>query len=890
MGKKIIQFVTGKDCELRERMFRTIIIVGGFATLLTIIENFMIMESGIKLLPVMILFLAAIGIVWYLTFKHKRYYLAAAILDFLIMTVIMPLMFFSGGGIEGGAPMWLVIIVLYGFLMFKGKNLFVHLCFSLGMSALLYHVAYCYPEYITPLASKEAVFWDSFLSVVMASMICGLILQVHMRIFEEEHKTNVAQKEELERNRDSKNVFFANMSHEIRTPINAIMGLNEMIMRANPSGETREYALDIQLASKLLLNQVNDILDLSQMEMDKMHIVPVKYKLKTLVEDLTDLIWVQMEKKKLDFKLDIDPGLPSELFGDEKRIRQILLNLLDNAVKYTEEGSVTLSVQGEESNGDEVTLKIKVADTGMGIRKEDMENIYDSFNRIDEKKNAGIMGSGLGLSIVKQLLGLMDGEIKIDSIYKKGTIFTISVKQKISNVKPVGVMSPLDRKMEEGQIYEPDFEAPQARVLVVDDNDMNSMIAKKLLEATKVQVDIAKNGAECLEMTKKKFYHVILLDDMMPGMNGRMTLQEIRSQENGLCRESAVIAMTGNAIADARQVYEEQGFDGYVGKPIQGKVMELEILRFLPAEIIEYQKQNITEAQRLGQIQKIVKKRRKKIYITSDCACDIPAELLEKYDIKVMYLYIKTPYGRFADTREIDSDSLEQYMSTETSSATPDSVTVEEFEEFFAEALTEAESVIHISLGSRAGKSYGIAVAAAKGFGHVHVVDSAQISCGQGLITLHAARLATENKSVEEIIDAVNKMHSHVQTAIVMPGADIFYRNGRTNSAVAKLCNMLELHPYVTMRHKNAVVSGLLGGSVESAWKKGIRHHLRKKRKINKDVVFITYVGCSVKQQELIKREVLKCIPFKRVIMQKASFTVACNSGMQTIGVAYYSM
>ncbi len=890
MGKKIIQFVAGKDSELREKMFRTIIFMGGFATAVTVVENFMIMQEGIKLLPVMILFLLVIGAIWFITIKYQKYSLGALVLDALVIAVVMPFMFFRGGGIEGGASVWLAVIIIYGFLMFEGKKLFVHLLIAVGMSTVLYCVEYFYPQYVTSLTSREAIFMDSFLSVMIASSLCGIIMMMYMKIFEEEHKINVAQREELEKNRDSKNVLFANMSHEIRTPINAIIGLNEMILRANPTGETREYALDIQFASKMLLNQVNDILDLSQMEMNKMHIMPVKYQLRTLVEELTDLIWAQMEKKKLDFRLDIEPGLPSELFGDEKRIRQIVLNLLDNAVKYTAEGSVTLSIQGEESSGDEITLKIKVADTGIGIRKEDMETIYDSFNRIDEKKNAGITGSGLGLSIAKQLIDLMGGEIKVDSIYTKGTIFTVILKQKIVNVKPVGVMNALDRKVEEGQVYEPEFEAPQARVLVVDDNDMNSMIARKLLEATKVQVDIAKTGMECLEMTRKKYYHVILLDYMMPGMNGLTTLQKVRTQENGLCRESAIIALTGNAIADARQVYEEQGFDGYVGKPIQGKVLELEILRFLPAETIEYQKQDITEAQRQGQIQKLAKRRRKKIYITSDCACDVPAELLEKYDIKVMYLYIKTPYGRFADTREIDSDSLEQYMSTEASSATPDSVTVEEFEEFFAKVLTEAESVIHISLGSKAGKSYSIALAAAKGFDHVHVIDSAQISCGQGLITLHAAKLAAENKSVEEIMDAVKKMRSHVQTAIVMPGADIFYQNGRTNSVVAGLCKMLELHPYVTMRHKNAVVSRLIGGSLEGAWKKGIRHHLRKKRKISKEVVFITYVGCSVKQQELIKREVLKCVPFKRVIMQKASFSVACNSGMQTIGVAYYSM
>lgn len=889
MWKKIVQLAAGKDCSLRESVFRTIILIGGVATIITILENFVLMETGWYVLPMLLLLLAVMGTIWFITFKYQKYDLAATVLGILIMALIMPAMFFSGGGIEGGAPVWLVVIFIYVFIMFRGKKMMVFLSLSLIMSVALYVISYRYPHTVTPLISREATYTDSFFSVLAASFICGMILKVYMKVFEDEHEMNVAQRKELEQSRDSKNAFFANMSHEIRTPINAIIGLNEMIMRSNPSGETREYAQDIQLASKMLLNQVNDILDLSQMEMGKMNLIPVKYKTKDLISDLADLIWVQLEKKKLQFYLDVDKNLPSEMYGDEKRVKQILLNLLDNAVKYTEEGSVTLSVQREEVIEDEITLKIKVADTGIGIRKEDMDNIYESFHRFDEKKNVRVTGSGLGLAITKQLLDLMNGDISIDSIYTKGTIFTIILKQKIVDKEPVGVVNYLEREVKAGELYRAGFEASQARVLIVDDNDMNSMITAKLLESTKVQTDIAKSGFECLEMTKKKFYHVILLDDMMPGMNGLETLRAIRNQENGLCRDTAVVALTANQLSDARQIYMEQGFDGYVGKPIQGRILEQEILQLLPGEIIETQQSTVKEVEKIGQIHKLTTKKRKKICITSDCTCDIPQDLLDKYDIKLMHLYIKTPGGRFADTREIDSDSLTQYMTTESSSAYPDSVTVEEYEEFFAEVLTEVESVIHISLSSKAGKSYEIASVAAKGFDHVHVIDSGQISCGQGLVTLHAAKLATENKSAAEICLAVNKMLSHVQTAIVMPGINIFYQNRRSGLLISKVCKMLELHPLVKIHHKNTKVTGVVGGSMESAWKYGIRLHLRRKRKVNRDIVFITHVGCSAKEQEMIKREVLKQIPFEYIIMQKASFTVACNSGLKTIGISYYS-
>lgn len=269
---------------------------------------------------------------------------------------------------------------------------------------------------------------------------------------------------------------------------------------------------------------------------------------------------------------------------------------------------------------------------------------------------------------------------------------------------------------------------------------------------------------------------------------------------------------------------------------------------------------------------------------------DALADSLQKYDIKLMYLYIRTPNGRFADTREIDIDSLSQYVSDESSSAYADSVTVEEFEEFFAETLTEADQIIHISLASRAGKSYDIAMAAAKSFDHVHIIDSGQISGGQALVTLHAAMMAMEGKNVKEIIEEVENGLGNIHTRVIMPGAEIFHQNGRARGITVKACRFFNLHPYMAMVQKRAVLVALLGGSMESAWRQGIRLHLRKKRKISRGICFVTHVGCSVKQQEWIKNEILKCIPFERVVMQKASFTNACNTGKNAIGIAYYTL
>ncbi|MBQ7955463.1 MAG: DegV family protein [Lachnospiraceae bacterium] len=890
MWKKLAKLISGKDCELRERMLRTIIFVGGAATVIATVEILFVMEVT-QWLPLMLAILVigmGVGIV--ATFKYHNYDFAATFLGFVIVAMVMPSMFVMSGGAHGGAGVWLALGLLYVFVMFSGKKLIFFLTLGVSMYAVAYWRCYNEPDMVIPLPDEAAVYFDSYFSVIVVGVIAGLILKSHMQTFEAEHKLNIEQKEELERSSDAKNVFFASMSHEIRTPINAIIGLNEMIMRENPTGATSEYARDIQIASQMLLNQVNDILDLSQIETKKMKIIPAQYQTEEVFGELVEVARVQAEKKKLELFVDIDKNLPKVLFGDAKRIKQVLLNILDNAVKYTEEGSVTLTVLGEELSGGEITLKMKVADTGIGIRKEDMDTIYDSFSRVDEKKNSRVLGSGLGLSITKQLVDLMNGEITIDSIYTKGSIFTVILKQSVVDASPIGIVDLKQRVAAEGEVYRPSFAAPEARILLVDDNKMNAVIATRLLSETKVQIDTAHSGAQCLEMTKKKYYHVILLDYMMPDMNGTETMKAVRVQENGLCRDTAIVALTANVQSGAREEYLEQGFDGYLEKPVKGKILEAEILKFLPPEIIEKLEVFGSEIEEVNQIKRITGRKRKKIYVTTECSCDIPTELLEKYDVKLMYLYIRTPHGRFADTREIDADSLTQYISADSSSAYADSGTVEEYEEFFADMLTQAEQVVHISMASLAGKTYEKAVAAAKGFDHVHVVDSGQISCGQGLIAMHAAMLAKEGMRAEEICKIIEKEKDGVQTKFITPGADIFYQNGRAKRITAKVCRTFGLHPFIAIRQKRVAVVGLLGGSLESAWKQGIRWHLRKKKRISRRIVFVSHAGCSVKQLEFIKKEIMKCVPFERIIVQKASFTIACNAGMEAIGISYYTL
>lgn len=888
MWKKLMKMINNSEDDLKERMLRSIIMVGEIACILASVEIFLVMDVSAGMLSIMMaMILFMIGI-FFVTFKYQRYELASTLLGFVIVFLVMPPMFVFSGGIEGGASVWLALGVLYIFVMFSGLKMYLFLLGCVVVYAGTFYFAYAYPQYVIPMPTKDIAYFDAYFSALVVGAIGGVILKSHMNVFEKEHELNLKQKEELKNNQNSRNVFFANMSHEIRTPINTIIGLNEMILRENQNGTTREYARDIQIASNMLLNQVNDILDFSQMELEKMHIVPVQYNTVDLISDLVELIRLRVQKKNLELILDMDPELPAKLFGDEKRLKQVLLNLLDNAVKYTQEGSITFVVHSEESEEGKIYLKVKVADTGIGIRNEDLEYIYESFARADEKKNRRIMGTGLGLPITKQLVKLMGGEINVDSIYKKGTVFTIILEQQVIDATPIGNVDFFQLSAKAGEKYVPEFEAPEARILVVDDSNMNIMVTSKLLEDTKVQIDTALSGSEALKMTKKKFYHVILLDYMMPDMSGRDTLREIRTQKNGLCRDTAIIALTGNTVSGARKMYQEEGFDGYVEKPIYGKVLEKEILQFLPDEIVEYQTEKDLPVNMENRMQVTSRKRRKKICITSDCACDLPAELLKKYGIEIMYLYVKTPYGRFADTREIDSDNLTQFVSKETSQATADSVTVEEYEEFFADILTSAEQVIHFAVSSRCGGSHDIAVTASKGFDHVRVVDSGLFSGGQGLIVLHAAKLAMEGKQAEEICEEIEKIKPHIRMTFIMPGAHIFSQNGRARAITAKACQKFQLHPIGEMRQNKAKLIGLLGGNLESARRQGISWGLRHKRKISRDIIYVTHVGCSVKELEKVKYEILRRIPFARVEIQKASFTTACNAGVATIGFAFY--
>lgn len=401
--------------------------------------------------------------------------------------------------------------------------------------------------------------------------------------------------EEIVEANKAKSRFLANMSHEIRTPINGIMGMNHMILKECKDESIREFADNIDSSSRLLLSIVNDILDISKIESGKMDIIPTQYQLLSLINDCYNLSKVKLENKPVDLEIHVNEKLPSQLYGDEIRIKQVVNNILSNSVKYTKEGKICFGVDFEPITDKMLQLVISIEDTGIGIKEEDLEKLFEAFTRIEEKRNRNIQGTGLGLRLTKNLVELMEGMITVESTYGKGTRFTVKIPQKVMNSNPVGDFSQAYGKAQVSSHKDIiSFIAPQAKILIVDDVEMNLKVIKGILKETKMQIDTAGSGVECLEYMKKNQYHMVFLDHMMPEMDGVETLNKLHALEKTLNQNTPVIMLTANAIVGAKNEYLEAGFTDYLSKPVQEiKLMKM-LIKYLPRELVSVTKEVIS--------------------------------------------------------------------------------------------------------------------------------------------------------------------------------------------------------------------------------------------------------------------------------------------------------
>jgi len=391
-------------------------------------------------------------------------------------------------------------------------------------------------------------------------------------------------KEEAEGANKAKSDFLACVSHEIRTPVNAMLGMNEMILRESKESEICNYASDAKNSALSLLSIINELLDSSKIESGMMEIIEDNYHLRTVLNDLYSMISIRAKEKELTLTFDVDEKMPREYCGDAKRIKQVVLNILTNAVKYTVQGSILLKVNCIKFDNEEAVLRFSVKDTGIGIKKENIGKIYDAFQRFDVEKNKNIEGTGLGMNIVQQLLKLMGSESEIESEYGKGSEFSFEIVQKVVDTTPIGDFKEKTSYPEQESGQTKEFTAPDAKVLVVDDNKLNIKVFKALIKKYKIQAEEAMSGKECLALAEENKYDMIFLDHMMPDMDGIETFHIMK--EKKLCENVPVIMLTANAIVGDRERYLAEGFDSFMSKPIVPQILNEILLQYLPEEKI----------------------------------------------------------------------------------------------------------------------------------------------------------------------------------------------------------------------------------------------------------------------------------------------------------------
>lgn len=567
----------GKHLDLRARFFN-LLAVGGMAISLVMAVTTVFTGAGFGHFLVNIALAAvSFGLLYFarLTGDYQRCYLITVICIFMIL---FPGAFFVSDGYRSGMPAFFVFAVTISVFMLRGRTAFAVATLELVLYVGLCLYAYYNPDSVRHFPSEAAMLRDIIVSFVSNSIVLGIVMHYHFRLnYEQQMELEEAREEALALNR-VKTTFLTNISHEIRTPINVVLGMNEMILRESTSDQIRRYASNIQIAGKSLLTLISNVLDIAKIESGKLELIPENYNTVDLIFDLVVIGRESAARKGLVFQTQVDRSLPSSFFGDSFHIKRIVVNFLSNAVKYTPEGFVTLGFSCR-TQGDQTLLCISVQDTGIGIDPGDLERLFQSFTRGGPSHRV-IEGSGLGLAIARELCDRMGGTIHVESKVGFGSTFTVEIPQVVVDPTPLGQW-----ESHQAAVFldGTSFVAPAARVLIVDDNQENLEVTKALLKENLLQVDTALSGRQCLALAERRSYDLILMDYMMPELDGLETLRLLRKR--GI--DTPVVAVTANILPGTKETLMEAGFAAFLTKPIIWNQLQQVLVELLPQELVQ---------------------------------------------------------------------------------------------------------------------------------------------------------------------------------------------------------------------------------------------------------------------------------------------------------------
>ena len=555
---KLRTLLLSDDLDIRHKLQNILITISMAGCAASVVISFATQMSLAGNLA-SLLGLLTLSLAFYLSVIRKKKEAASYLITIAVNLVLFPLMYMLNGGVYSGMPLWLAFGLVFPWFAMDGARCCVMFALDLIAALGCLAVQMFFPELILlPEGdlTKMAVLDVAQVMVTVPVMI-GLTVKYQSVVFKRQQRKMEQQEKKLleamrtaDRANEAKTSFLASMSHEIRTPINAVLGMDEMILRESSDESILSYAANIQSAGHSLLSVINDILDLSKIESGRLELLTAEYSTQQLMNDCYSMMIMRAEKKDLLLEIKNDPQLPAKLAGDEVRLRQVILNLLTNAVKYTSAGEVTMRVDFKHTAENEIMLKISVRDTGMGISQENQQNLFKAFRRLDEMTNRHIEGTGLGLNITKHLTEMMGGTIAVRSTLGSGSEFTVEIPQRVVSYEPVGVFIE-NRRAASGQKeeYHERFRAPGARILVVDDVKLNIDVIKGLLRLTQIRTESAYSGRECLGLVSRTHYDLIFMDHLMPDMDGIETLKQLRAQDGSPNAGTPVIALTANAVS-----------------------------------------------------------------------------------------------------------------------------------------------------------------------------------------------------------------------------------------------------------------------------------------------------------------------------------------------------